>query len=477
MPAPRLRQASRLIHPTLVFEPETRNVEPGTIYFLTNLTLYGAERSEESSLDKFDAIVVGAGPAGCASAWVMARSGLNVLVFERGKYAGAKNMWGGAFFGPQLNDLFPDFWKEAPVERFVNRHVISFLTPKGSISVDFKSARFGIPPYNGFILLRAKFDQWMAKKVEQAGAIVAAGLQVDDLLLEGNQVKGVRAGSEEFTSDVVILADGANSLLTEKAGLRSEVSSEDMKQGVKEVIQLPRKTLEDRFNLRGDEGVAMEFVGDCTQGLPGGGFLYTNKESLSLGIVAQLSELAKNKVKASDLLERFKGHPEIGKWIEGGKTLEYSAHLIPCSGLKMMPRLSRDGLLVTGDAASLLLGTGLILEGSNFAIASGMAAAETVKGAREKNDFSAQGLAGYEEMLKRNFVLRDLETFKEAPEFLKNPRIYNLYPELLVEMAEKVFRNDGEPRKRSYQLMREVIKEKASVWQLLSDAMKGRKAI
>jgi electron transfer flavoprotein-quinone oxidoreductase len=428
-------------------------------------------------VEPFDAIVVGAGPAGCASAYAMAKSGINVLVFERGKYAGAKNMWGGAFFGPLLNQLFPEFWKEAPVERFVSRHVISFLTPKGSVGLDFKSAGSAAPSYNGFILLRAKFDPWMAKKVEQAGAIVASGLQADDLLLEGNQVKGVKAGTEEFVADVVILADGANSLLVEKAGLRMDVSPEDMKQGVKEVIELPRKTIEERFGLRGEEGAAMEFVGACTQGLPGGGFLYTNKESLSLGVVVQLSELAKNRIKASDLLERFKEHPEIGKWIEGGKTVEYSAHLIPASGLKMMPQLTRDGLLVTGDAAALLLGTGLILEGSNFAISSGLAAAEAVKVARGRKDFSAGSLASYEERLKKSFVLQDLHTFKEAPEFLKNPRIYNLYPEIAVELAERIFRNDGEPRKSSYSVLREVIREKTSVWQILSDAMKARKAI
>jgi electron transfer flavoprotein-quinone oxidoreductase len=428
-------------------------------------------------VEKFDAIVVGAGPAGCASAYVMARSGMNVLVFERGKYAGAKNMWGGAFFGPQLHGLFPGFWKEAPVERFVTRHVVSFLTQKGSIAVDFRSSCFGNPPYNGFILLRAKFDQWMAKKIEQAGAMLATGLQANDLLFEGTKVKGVKSGNEEFISDVVILADGANSLLVEKAGLRKGILPEDMKQGVKEVIQLPKKTIEERFNIRGDEGVAMEFVGTCTKGLPGGGFLYTNKDSLSLGVVVQLSALLKNRVKSSDLLERFKDHSEIGRLIEGGKTLEYSAHLIPSSGLKMMPELSMDGLLVTGDAASLLLGTGLILEGSNFAIASGIAAAETVKTAKEKNDFSMKCLAGYDQILKKSFVLQDLNTFKVAPEFLKNLRIYNLYPDLLVEMAERIFRNDGEPRKRTYQIMREIIKRRTSAWQLLSDVVKARKAI
>lgn len=100
-----------------------------------------------------------------------------------------------------------------------------------------------------------------------------------------------------------------------------------------------------------------------------------------------------------------------------------------------------------------------------------------MKAAREKNDFSVKCLAGYEEILKRNFVLKDLNTFKEAPEFLKNSRIYQLYPEILVEMSERLFRNDGEPRKRTYQIMREVMKEKISIWKFLSDMMKARRAI
>ena len=313
-------------------------------------------------MEKFDAIVVGAGPAGCAAAYTMARAGVKVLVFERGKYAGAKNMWGGAFFGPLMHELFPDFWKEAPVERFINRHVISFLTPDDSLSLDFKTASFTRPPYNGFITLRAKFDRWLAGKVEQAGALVATGLEVDDLLLQGNTIKGVKVGKEEFPADVVVDAEGANSLLPLKAGLRKEFSPQDMKQGVKEVIRLPQKTIEERFNLQGEEGVAMEFVGSCTRGLPGGGFLYTNKDSLSLGIVVQLEALLKHQAKTLDLIEDFKSHPTIREWIRDGQTVEYSAHLIPVSGLKMMPRLFTDGMLVTGDAAALVLGTGLILE-------------------------------------------------------------------------------------------------------------------
>jgi electron transfer flavoprotein-quinone oxidoreductase len=305
----------------------------------------------------------------------MAKAGLQVLVLERGKYPGAKNMWGGAFYGPVMEELFPNFWNEAPVERSVSRHVISLLTEQESLSVDFRSDR--VDKNRGFIVLRAKFDQWMAKKAERAGAIVASGLEADDLLYDQGVVSGVKVGAETFPGNVVILADGANSLLASKAGLRKEYSPYDVKQGVKEVIKLPREVIEERFQLKGTEGSALEFIGSCTRGLPGGGFVYTNRDSLSVGLVVQLATVIENRVKASDLLEDFKKHPVIQGLIKGGESVEYSAHLIPVTGLKVLPLLAKDGILITGDAAGLVLGTGLILEGANFAMASGIAAAET----------------------------------------------------------------------------------------------------
>ncbi|MGV8056635.1 MAG: FAD-dependent oxidoreductase [Smithellaceae bacterium] len=423
-------------------------------------------------MNEFDAIVIGAGPAGCAAAYEMARQGLNVLVLERGQYPGAKNMWGGAFFGPLMNDLFPNFLEEAPVERLVSRHIISFLTEQESLSIDFKSNRTG--SHAGFIILRAKFDQWLAGKVEQAGAIIASGLAADDLVMDGRVVKGVRAGDDEFMSNVVVLADGVNSLLALKRGFRSEFTPHDLKQGVKEVIRLPREVIEERFNLQGNEGVVMECIGACTRGLPGGGFLYTNEDSISVGVVVQLSEILEKKVKASDLLEEFKSHPTIAPLIRQGEMVEYSAHLIPVSGVKMMPPLYADGLLIAGDAAAMVLGTGLILEGGNFAMASGIAAAETVIKAHSKGAFSQTVLSHYEELLKERFVLKDMHTFRNAPEFLENERIYQVYPKLACEAIGELFKNDGMPRVNSWKSLLKVMKGKISLPQLISDAMKAR---
>ncbi|MCD6568182.1 MAG: FAD-dependent oxidoreductase [Dehalococcoidia bacterium] len=425
----------------------------------------------------FDAIVVGAGPAGCACAYKLAKAGLQALVIDRGKFAGAKNMWGGAFYGAELLELLPDFLEEAPFERYVTRQKISFLTVEDCLSIDFASPKFSQPAPHGFVILRSKFDRWFADKAQEAGAIVAPGLGADDLLWDGHRVTGIKAGNDELPASAVIACDGANSVMAQKAGLQTELSPEDMKQGVKEVIELPREVIEQRFNLSGREGMAWEFAGSCTQGLPGGGFIYTNQDSISIGIVAQLNALVKRKIQANDLLEGFKSHPEVARLIEGGKLVEYSGHLIPVSGINMMPELYRDGFLVAGDAAALVLGTGLILEGANFAVASGIAAAETVIKAKEKGDFSRESLSTYQKLLEESYVLKDLKTFKKAPHFLENPHIYNLYPELACDLARRIFIGDGQPRKTTWNTLRGSLKGKASLLQILPDLWWGKGAI
>jgi electron transfer flavoprotein-quinone oxidoreductase len=425
--------------------------------------------------DRFDAIVVGAGPAGCAAAYKLAKEGLEVLVVERGKFAGAKNMTGGVIYGPVLESLSPDFPTDAPVERSISRHVISLLSDRSSVSIDFNMTGSG--EHNGYSILRSKFDRWFAGKVEESGGIVAAGLRADDLLLEGQRVVGVVAGGDEFRADVIIAADGVNSMMAKKAGMGVSLSPENVNQGVKEVIRLPRETIEERFGLAGDCGAAIHFLGFCTRGVHGGGFLYTNKESLSLGVVVQLKALVENKLKSVELLESFKEHPTVREYIRGGTTVEYSAHLVPAGGLRMAPRLFTDGLLVAGDAAALVLATGRALEGINFAVASGAAAAETVIKAREKNDFSKESLSVYEELLAESFVLQDLKSFRGAPSFLENQRIYQSYPELACSLAEELFRVDGKPKKKVWQLARQGMKGRVSIWQLIRDGLSARSSV
>jgi electron transfer flavoprotein-quinone oxidoreductase len=425
----------------------------------------------------FEVVVVGAGPAGCAAAYTLAKAGIEVLLVERSKFAGGKNVTGGVLYGSVLHQLIPEFWKEAPVERRVQRHVISMLSEKSSVSIDFNTNNSNHPESAGYTVLRAKFDRWFAQKVEEAGGMVITGSRADDIVMEDGRVAGIVAGGDSIAAKVVIAADGVNSLLADKAGLGVSLAPDNANQGVKEVIKLPRETIEERFNVTADGGAAMHFLGFCTRGVHGGGFLYTNQESLSLGVVVQLKALIDNKLKSVELLESFKEHPTVREWVKGGTPVEYSAHLVPAGGLRMVPQLYTDGMLVAGDAAALVLATGRALEGLNFALASGIAAAETVKIAREKGDFNQKTLSHYVKLLSESFVLQDLVRFYGAPQFLENPRLYSVYPDFACSLAGKVFEVNGNPKSTVWQLAREEMKGKVSLWQLIRDAMAARKTI
>jgi electron transfer flavoprotein-quinone oxidoreductase len=398
--------------------------------------------------EQFDVIVVGAGPAGSAAALLAARAGLKVLLLERGEYPGAKNVSGAAFYGSAiLNQLIPNWWEQAPVERYICRRDVAFMTPTTSVSLDFRAvgAGYGEPPYNGWAVLRPKFDRWFAAQAEAAGAFLLNASVVDDVLWEDGRVVGVRVRREqgEVRGNVVIACDGANSFLAKKAGLQREFDAHEISLGVKEVLALDEKTIRERFHVSGQEGMAMEYLGAITDDVHGGGFLYTNRDSLSVGIIGQISSLAEKRRKPYELLEIFKNHPAVAPLVRGAKLREYSAHLIPEAGWKMMPKLSTSGMMVAGDAAAFCFVSGLYLEGMNYAMQSGLAAAETAIEACQKQDFSAKSLARYKYYLKQRKVYTDFRKFRYTPTFVNSERLQNLYPEIVAHGAETLFRVDG----------------------------------
>src|SRR5260370_253012 len=370
---------------------------------------------ESAALQQFDAIVVGAGPAGSSAALAMSRAGLSVGLVERGEYAGAKNVSGAALYAHGLlADLLPNYWEEARVERFLNRRVIALLGQESALSIDFRTNHFAQPPYNGFTILRPKFDRWLADKAQQAGATLITSTVVDDLLYEREQVVGVLCRREqgELYAPIVIAADGANSFLAKKAGLQHEFKADEMTLGIKEVLRLDAHTIEERFNLTNDQGMATEYVGFATGNVKGGAFLYTNRDTLSIGLVTQIASLAQQRVKAYELLDQFKQHPAVAPLVRDSVPVEYSAHMIPEGGWAMLPRLSRGGLLVVGDAAGFVFAAGIFLEGMNFAIASGLGAAATAQEAHSQGNFSPASMARYRQRLEKRFVPQDLKRFQ-----------------------------------------------------------------
>ncbi|HKF76020.1 MAG TPA: FAD-dependent oxidoreductase [Candidatus Dormibacteraeota bacterium] len=429
----------------------------------------------------YDVVVVGAGPAGSAAALVAARAGRRVLLIERGETAGSKNVSGAAFYAPEvLEALLPEFWRSAPVERRLTRRVIGFTGPHAALSVDFRSDCWDGRPHNGFTVLRPRFDRWLADQAAAAGATLLTETVVDGLLRDGaGRVQGVvtRRPEGEIDAQVVVAADGVNSFLAREAGLRAEPGPHELALGVKEVVALGRTVLEDRFGLTGDDGVTFEYIGSVTGDVHGGAFLYTNRESLSLGVIVQVASLAERRVPAYELLETFKAHPAVAPLVRGGRLVEYSAHLVPEAGLAGLSRLYGDGILVAGDAAGLCFAAGLYLEGINFAIASGAAAGETAAEAAAAGRADAATLRAYRRRLERSFVLRDLRRFRRAPGLVMSERLQNVYPGVMTSLAERALTSRGEPRPKLLGLARaELRRAGVPAWRALSDLWRGGRA-
>ena len=430
--------------------------------------------------DKFDCIIIGAGPSGIACAYKLAKAGLNIVVFERGEYPGSKNVSGGVLYSTVLNKLIPEFWKEAPVERHVTKRRYSILSKDSEMAMELTFDSFNNPPYNNsFTVLRAKFDQWFAKKAEDAGAIILTETVVDDFIWKDGKIIGVRArrdGGDVF-ADVIVCAEGANSLLAEKAGLKKKPTDHQMISAAKEVISLPREVIEDRFNLSGDEGIVMEFFGDAVKGMIGSGFIYTNKDSLSVGIGCPISVMKENNMRPNDLLDAFKAHPMVRKLLRGGKTEELSAKMIPEPGYKNLPKFAAAGLLIVGDAAGLV-NPSLYREGSNMAMASGVMAAEAILEVKERGDFSEAGLSGYVKRLNESFVMNDLKRYGDAPEKVSAmPQLFKEYPDAILKMAEGYFTVSELSKREIQQFARKNFKDKISIWKFLWDMYKAKGAI
>ena len=421
--------------------------------------------------DVFDAVVVGAGLAGSTAAYCMAGAGLNVLVIERGSFPGAKNATGGRLYAHSLEKVIPGFAKEAPVQRSITRETLTFLTERSAISLDVASDR--LLEFPSYTVLRPEFDAWLAGKAEAAGATVVPGIRVDEPVLRDGKVVGVRCGEDTMEANVVIAADGVNSLTAQRAGLRQDLDSSEVATGVKCVIELSKKAIEERFNINENSGVARMFVGECTKGLPGGGFLYTNIDTVSLGLVVTSADLATSPYSLVELFEDFRQHPQLKALLDDGKVVEYSAHLVPEGGLKMIGTAVADGLVVVGDAAGLVLNTGYSVRGMDFAIASGEAAANAVIRASKTGDFTSSGLSRYVDNLKRSFVMKDLETFRRAPSLLRNRRIYEEYPELIEEMMMGLFGVDGSPRTPMRKIVTSTVKRHGGPVQMGKDLLQG----
>ncbi len=415
--------------------------------------------------EKFDVIVVGAGPAGTSCAYTCAKNGLNVLLIERGEYPGSKNVMGGVLYRKQMEEIIPEFWKEAPLERPVIEQRFWMMDKESMVSFGYKGLEWGREPYNNFTVLRAKFDQWFANKAVEQGALLINETVVTECIVKDGRVIGVRTDRPDgdVYADVVVLADGVNSLLGKQLGFHKEFKPHEVALTVMEVINLPKDKINERFNLEDNQGCTVEIFGDSTKGNLGTAFLYTNKDSLNIGVGTTLSSMIKAKMKPYDLLDYVKSHPMVKPYLEGGEPLEYLAHLIPEGGYNSIPKLVGNGVIVVGDAAQLV--NAIHREGSNMAMSSGKMAAETIIRAKERNRFDEETLDYYRVNLYSSFIGKDLKKYKDAAHtFEEYPQYFKEYLPMMNQAASKFFTVDGTAKRdKQKDIIRSFTKEKGAV--------------
>jgi len=344
--------------------------------------------------EHYEAVVVGAGPGGAAAAATLAKNGVETLVLERGVDAGSKNVSGGLIYAEEsapytIDRLFPDFRAEA-TEREVTEHYIHNVAGRNVESFDITGLHDHDTEWADSVL-RRKMDSWLAEEVHEMARETGGGLltdvRVDGLLREQGEIVGVTCDDlDPIEADVIIAADGVNSELTRAAGLMDWDEPEEWFQGVKAVVDMPEAVMADRFDIDGDEGVAHLFSGDLFDGVRGGGFLYTNDDTLSIGTVFHLDSIADERAEPQELLDSLLTHPLLAQWLgEGYTELEYSAKLVPDSKKVALREPYRGRMLAVGDAAGQMQAQGPIIKGMNHAVTAGALAAEGYLEARSRN--------------------------------------------------------------------------------------------
>ena len=398
--------------------------------------------------NKSDVIVIGAGPSGVSSAIVLARAGKKVLLVDRADKPGDKNIFGGCIYAKQTADIFPKFWETAPIERCITEEKILMLTDYDSVDFSYRYASKG--SYKAFTVMRSKWDNWCVEQAEKEGVYFAPRTLVKELLIEDGKVKGIQTEFEKFYSDIVIIADGVNSLLAKQIGLRNNYTDKNMTLNVKEVWRLPKQRLEDRFNIDENTGVAAKILGGPLKNLFAMGFLYTNKDTISIGVGVALDELKQNKITPYELLDDLKEHPSIARYLKDAEFIEYNAHMIPEGSFDNIPKLYDNRVMIVGDAAGFV--DNIHFEGTNLAMLSGKLAAQTAIFALEKGDFSASTLSLYYEKLKKSIIIKDLRTHSDTVSVLKQNinTITSIYPNLACEFFDILTNADGIPKRSKY---------------------------
>lgn len=422
-------------------------------------------------ISDIDVIVVGAGPSGVACAITIARGGNKVLVIEKASDFGTKNMYGGAIYLESIKELLPEAYEKLPFDRYLTTHNYVILNDKNSLNVSYTNNE----NKTALTTTRHAFDTFLVDEAKKLGVYFAPNTLVVDILKDKNKVVGIKTENEEIYSKIVVLAEGFNTILAEKIGLKKKTGPKSAILGVKEVIKLKSEIINQRFNLEGKQGALFEFFGGLSledEDSPlAMGFLYTYKNSITIGVGISMESLKNSKIKPYEYLNRLKNNDFVSSLIKDGEVVEYSAHSIPEGGYNELPKLFDDGVLIVGDAANLV--DSIHFEGTNLAIKSGILAGETCNLAILKQDYSKKTLKNYKKELFNSYVIKDLKTYKDVIKTLYNRRksVFSYYPKKIDEFFNLWVSADNMGKKKNYKKFLSSFFKDRSLKELMADVI------
>ena len=272
----------------------------------------------------------------------------------------------------------------------------------------------------------------------KAGTTLLINHHVDKVLMDDKQAIGVTISPPQngaFYADIIVLADGSNSMLAKQAGIATPATAGNLALFAKETIALSGDIIEKRFNLLPGHGSIIGLIGYPTAGLNGTGSIHTFKESVNINVGITLEKFAQSKIQPYDLIKRLKKHPYLQLLLEDGKELEFGSVMIPEGGYNAIPQTVYPGLILIGDAAGLVNGT----HGLHLAMWSGYFAAQAAKAAKLSGIFSAEKLSLYRTLLNESFIMQDLKANRGIAKMEKDvPYMFDLYSRMANEAAYQV---------------------------------------
>ncbi len=310
---------------------------------------------------EYDIVIVGAGPAGSAAALRASSSGKKVLVLERGPEPGSKNVSGAMVRKDYVTSVFGE---GMPFERNVERIKLSLYNKDKPVNIEFS-------PENLVTTGRLKFDKWLSSVSENAGAMVIPKTTALKVNWDNGIAKSITTDRGEVSAKSFVLAEGVNSLLSMESKIKYDLKPENAVQTVKEVYSVKKEDINSMFNMKNESsGVAWRYI--MTDPLVAG-FLYTYKDSISVGIGSPINQLVERKIRPEKLLDDFMEKTGISDMVKGYSLREYSAKVIPEAGFPDI-NVSKSNVYLCGDALGLV--DPLTFDGISPAIASGTIAGD-----------------------------------------------------------------------------------------------------